>query len=141
MWEEDVQIKVSYKNDEERHNAMHHENTQVSCRKGKGSQKVWQWLDRQWTRILPRIAHDLQGTHFKDVWDTLQEHWKLYQKTHYARDDSQFEELREPEEEFGASDKDDWQIEMPDGDEIHDIEEACVDEDSPPPKNRQRLSC
>jgi hypothetical protein len=35
----------------------------------------------------------------------------------------------------------DWQIEMPDEDEIDDIEEGCVDEDSPPPKNRQRLSC
>ncbi len=45
------------------------------------------------------------------------------------------------EEECEASDKDDWQIEMPDGDEIDDIEEACVEEDSPPPKNRQRLSC
>ena len=30
---------------------------------------------------------------------------------------------------------------MPDGDEIYDIEEASVDDDSPPPKNRQRLSC
>ena len=30
---------------------------------------------------------------------------------------------------------------MPDGDEIDDIEEACVDEDSPLPQNRQRLSC
>jgi hypothetical protein len=32
-----------------------------------------------------------------------------------------------------ASDKDDWQIEMPDGDEIDNIEEASVDDDSPPP--------
>jgi hypothetical protein len=39
--------------------------TQVSCRKGKASQKVWRWLDRQWTRVLPRIAHDLQGTQVK----------------------------------------------------------------------------
>ncbi len=30
---------------------------------------------------------------------------------------------------------------MPDGDEIDDVEEASVDEDSPPPRNRQRLSC
>ncbi len=35
--------------------------------------------------------------------------------------------------------EDDWQIEMPDGDDIDDIEEACVDDDSPPPRNRQRL--
>jgi hypothetical protein len=28
-----------------------------------------------------------------------------------------------------------------DGDEIDDVEEASVDDDSPPPRNRQRLSC
>ncbi len=42
VWEEEVKIKASYKNDEERHNAMHHKKNQVSCRKGKASQKVWQ---------------------------------------------------------------------------------------------------
>ena len=30
---------------------------------------------------------------------------------------------------------------MPDGDEIDDIEEASVDDDSPPARNRQRLDC
>ena len=30
---------------------------------------------------------------------------------------------------------------MPDGDEIDDIEEASVDDDSPRPRNRQMLSC
>ncbi len=28
---------------------------------------------------------------------------------------------------------------MPDGDEIDDVAEASVDDDSPPPRNRQRL--
>jgi hypothetical protein len=51
----------------------------------------------------------------------------LYQKKHYARDDNQVEELREPEEGCEASDKDDWQIVMPDGDEIDDIKEVSVD--------------
>ncbi len=75
------------------------------------------------------------------VCNTLQYHWKLYQTKHYPRDDNEVEEWREPEEEREARDKDDWQTEMPDGDEIDDIEEACVDDDSPPPRNRQRLSC
>ncbi len=44
-------------------------------------------------------------------------------------------------EECEASDEDDWQIEMPGGDEISDVEEASVDDDLPPPRNRQRLSC
>ena len=65
----------------------------------------------------------------------------MNQKKHYARDDNQVEELRETEEECNASDKDDWQMNMPDGDEIDDIEEASVDNDSPHPRNRQRLSC
>ncbi len=30
---------------------------------------------------------------------------------------------------------------MPDGDKIDDVEEASVDDDSPTPRNRQRLSC
>ncbi len=76
-----------------------------------------------------------------DVWNTLQDHWKLYQKKHYARDDNQVEELREPDKECEASDEDDWQIDMPHGDEIIDIKDASVDDDSPHPRNRQRLSC
>jgi hypothetical protein len=47
----------------------------------------------------------------------------------------------ETEEECETSDKDDWQINMPDVDEIDNVEEASVDDDSPPPRNRQRLSC
>ncbi len=74
-----------------------------------------------------RIFKELKSS---DVWNTLQDHLKLYQKKHYARDDYQVKELREPEEECEASDKDDWQIDMPDGDEIDDIEEASVDDDS-----------
>jgi hypothetical protein len=65
----------------------------------------------------------------------------LYQKKHYARDDNQVEALMEPKEECETCDKDDWQIDMPDGDEIDDVEEASVNDDSPPPRNRNRLSC
>jgi hypothetical protein len=81
---------------------------------------------------LLRIFKELKSS---DVWNTLQDHWKWYQKKHYARDDNQVEELREPEEECEASDKDDWQLDMPDGDEIDDVEEASVNDDSPPPRN------
>jgi hypothetical protein len=65
---------------------------------------------------------------------------EIVSKETLCRDDSQVEELMEPEEECEASDKDDWQIDMPDGDEIDDVEETSVNDDSPPPRNRQRLS-
>ncbi len=83
------------------------------------------------------IFKDLKSS---NVWKTLQEYWKLYQKKHYARGRSQDDDLRTPEEECAASDKDDWQIDMPDGHDIDDIEEASVENDSPCPKTRPRLS-
>ncbi len=107
-------------------------------RDSKGLAMAGQTMDKSITKILLMIFKELKSS---DVWNTLQENWKLYQKKQYPRDDNQVEEFREHEEECEASDEDDWQIEMPDEDEIDDIEEACVDEDSPPPKNRQRLSC
>ncbi len=85
-----------------------------------------------------RIFKELRSS---DVWNTFQGHWILYQKKHYARDVNQVEELRAPEEECEASDKNDWQKDMPDGDEIDDIEEASVDDDSPRPRNRPKFSC
>jgi hypothetical protein len=87
---------------------------------------------------LLKIFKELKSS---DVWNTLQDHLKSYQKKLSSRDDNQVEELREPKEECEPSDEDDWQIEMPDGGDIDDIEEACVDDGSPPPRNRQRLSC
>ena len=76
----------------------------------------------------------MYGIHFKIIGNCIKRNFT-------QKDDNQIEELREPEEECEASDKDDWQIEMPDGDEIDDIEEACVDDESPPHRNRQRLGC
>jgi hypothetical protein len=63
VWEEDLQIMASSRIDEKRRNAIHYK--KESCRKGEVSQKVWRWLDKQWTRVLPRIAQDLQGTQVK----------------------------------------------------------------------------
>jgi hypothetical protein len=93
------------------------------------------------TRVLPRIVIIFKELKSSNVWNTHQDHWKLYQKKHYARDDNQVEEFRQPEEEREASDDDDWQIKMPDGDEIDDIEDACVDDDSTPLLLHDSCSC
>ncbi len=141
VWEEEVQIKARYKTDKERHKTMYHKKPKYHLGRGKHLKRFGNgWTDhrREYYQELLMIFKELKPS---NVWNTLQDHWRLFQKKHYGRDDNQVEEFREPEEEDEASDKDDWQIEMPDGDEIDDIEEACVDEDSPPPKNRQRISC
>jgi hypothetical protein len=80
-----------------------------------------------------RIFKDLKSS---DVWETLQDHLKLYQKKHYARDDNQDEDLRAPEEECVARNEDDWKIDMPDGDKIDEIEEESLGDDSQPPRTK-----
>jgi hypothetical protein len=80
VWEEDLQIKASSRTDEERRNAMHHENPQVSCRKGKASQKFGDgWTDngQEYCQELLMIFKELKSS---DVWNTLQDHWKLHHK-------------------------------------------------------------
>ncbi len=120
---------------------MHHKKPKYHVGKGKHLKRFGDdWTDngQEYYQQLLLIFKELKSS---DVWNTLQDHWKLYQKKHYTRDDSQVEELMEPTEVCESSDKDDWQIEMPDGDEIDDIQEACVDDDRTTPRNRQRLSC
>ncbi len=141
MWEKDLQIKVSSRTGGERSNAMHHKKPKYHVGRRKNLKRFGNcWTDNggEYYQELLMIFKELKSS---DVWNTLQDHWTLYQKKHYARDDNQVEELREPEEECKASDKDDWQTDMPDGDEIDDIEEASVYDHSPHPRNRQRLSC
>ncbi len=141
VWEEDLQIKVKSKNDLERCYAMRHKKTKYHEGRGKHLKRFC----NGWTDNVQECYQELVGI-FKnlkssDVWETLQEHWKLYQKKHYARGDNQDDDLRTPEEECAASDKDNWQRDIPDEDEIHEIEEASVDDDSQCPRTRPKFSC
>ncbi len=107
VWEEDLQIKASYKTDKERHNAMHHKKPKYHVGWGKHLKRFGDgWTDngREYYQELLMIFKTLKSS---NVWNTLQDHWKLYQKKQYARDDNQVEELREPEEECETSDEDD----------------------------------
>jgi hypothetical protein len=47
-----------------------------------------------------------------DVWKTLEDHWKLYQKKYWNKVNDQDENLYPQEEECEESDDNDWKIEM-----------------------------
>jgi hypothetical protein len=107
VWEEYLKIKANSRTDEKRHNAMHHKAPKYHVGRGKHLKRFGDgWTDngQKYHQELLRIFKEFKSS---DVWNTLQDHWKLYQKKHYARDDNQVEELREPDEECEASDKDD----------------------------------
>ncbi len=106
VWEEDLQIKARYKTDEERRNATHHKKPKYHVGRGKCLKRFdngWIENGREYYQELLRIFKELKSS---DVWNTLQDHWRLYQKRHYAKDDDQVEELMEPEKECEASDED-----------------------------------
>ncbi len=103
-----MQIKASYNTDKERRNATHHKKTKYHVGRRKCLKRFGNsWTDngQEFYQELLMIFKELKSS---DVWNTLQDHWKLYQKKQYASDDNQVEELMEPEEECEASDKDDW---------------------------------
>jgi hypothetical protein len=119
VWEEDLQVKASSKDDMERHHAIRHKKHSI-MKVGESIPKGSTDDGQEYYQELLGILKDLKSS---NVWKTLQEYWKLYQKKHYARGHNQDDDLRTPEEKCAASDKDDWQIDMPDGDEIDYIEE------------------
>ncbi len=123
------------------HHAMRHKETKYH----EGREKHLKRFCNGQTDDGQEYYQELLGI-FKDlkshnVQEKLQEYWNLYQKKHYARAHNQDDDLRTPEVECAASDKDDWQTDMPDLDEIDDIEEASVDDDSPCPRTTPRISC
>jgi hypothetical protein len=68
------------------------------------------WTDngREYYQELLGIFRNLKSS---DVWKTLQDHWKMYQRIHYNKSDtSQDDNLRRPEEECEVSDEEDWRI-------------------------------
>ncbi len=77
VWEEGLKIKASYKNDEERHNAMHHKKSKYHVGRGKHLKRFDDgWTDdgQEYYQELLMIFKELKSN---DVWNILQDHWKL----------------------------------------------------------------
>ncbi len=108
VWEEDLQIKASSKDDKERHHATNKKKTKYH----EGMRKRLKRYGNGWTnngleyyQELLRIFKELKSS---VVWETLQDHWILYQKKHCARGDNQDNDSRAPGKESKVSDEDDW---------------------------------
>jgi hypothetical protein len=89
--------------------------------------------DDGWTNIGWEYYQELLDTFKKlkssDVWKTLEDHWKLYQKKYWNKVDDQEENLFAQEEECDESDEDDWKIDIDDEDGNDDITEEIASDD------------
>jgi hypothetical protein len=75
-----------------------------------------------------------------DVWNTLQDYWKLYQKQQYNKgNDNQDDDNRGHDEECDVSDEEDWRMEVEDNVECDGIDDILSDNDEPQ-RNRQRMT-
>jgi hypothetical protein len=78
VWEEDLQIKASHKNNEERRNAMHHKKPKYHVGRGRCLKRFnngWTDNGQEYYQELLMIFKELKSS---DVRSTLQDHWKLY---------------------------------------------------------------
>ncbi len=90
------------------------------------------WTDngREYYQELLGIFSNLKSS---DVWKTLQDHWKMYQRKHYNKSDT-------PEEECEVSDDKDWRITLEDEEQCDENEVSLSDNDGEPQAKRQRIS-
>ncbi len=74
VWKEDLKIKASYKNDEERCNEMHHKKTKYHVGRGKHLKRFgigWTDIGQEYYQELLMIFKELKSS---DEWNTLQDH-------------------------------------------------------------------
>jgi hypothetical protein len=76
-----------------------------------------------------------------NVWNTLQNYWKLYQKKQYNKgNDNQDDDIGGPDEECDESDEEDWRMEVEDNGECDGINDILSDDEDEPQRNRQRIT-
>ena len=77
-----------------------------------------------------------------NVWNTLQNYWKLYQKKQYNKgNDNQDDDIGGPDEECDESDEEDWRMEVEDNIECNGSDDIILsDNEDEPPRNRQRMT-
>ena len=141
VWEEELQIRANSKSEDERKKATRKQKPKYHEGRGKRLQRFgdgWTDIGRQYYQELLGIFRNLKSS---DVWKTLQDHWKMYQREHYNKSDSsQDDNLRRPEEECEQSDEEDWRITVEDEEQCDDNEVSLSDDDGEPQSKRQRIS-
>jgi hypothetical protein len=99
VWEEDLQIKASSKDYKKRHHTTHHKQPMYHEGRGKCLKRYnsgWTDNGQDYNQELLRIFKDLKSS---DVWKTLQDQWKLYQKKYNDKGDNQDKDSKAQEEE------------------------------------------
>jgi len=76
-----------------------------------------------------------------DVWNTLQDYWRMYQKKHYNKgNDIQDDEEGDHDKECDENNEEDWRIDVEENVECDEIDDKLIDNEDEPLRNRQRMT-
>jgi len=98
------------------------------------------WTEDGWEyyQLLLGIFKNLKSS---DVWNTLQDYWKMYQKKQYNKEnDIQDDEEGGSDKECDERDEEDWRIDAKDNVECDGIDDTLSDNEDEPLRNRQRIT-
>ena len=98
----------------------------------------WTEDGREYYQLLLGIFKNLKSS---DVWNTLQDYWRMYQKKHYNKgNDIQDDEEGGHDKECDKSDEEDWRIDVKENVECDGIDDTLSDNEDEPLRNRQRMT-
>jgi len=98
----------------------------------------WTEDGREYYQLLLGIFLNLK---WSDVWNTLQDYWKIYQKKQYNKEnDIQDDEEGGRDKECNESDEEDWRIDIEDNVECDGMDDTLSDNEDEPLRNRQRIT-
>ncbi len=142
VWKEELKIRATSRTDDERRTATRENKPRYHEGRGKRLKRYADgWTDhgREYYQQLLGIFKKLKSS---DVWHTLQDYWKLYQKKQYNKgNDNQDDDIGGADEECDESDEEDWIMEVEDNIECDGSDDIILsDNEDEPPRNRQRMT-
>ena len=141
VWKEELQIRATSTTNDDRRKATREKKPRYHEGRGKRLKRYGDgWTDhgREYYQQLLGNFKNLKNC---DVWNTLQDYWKLYQKKQYNKgNDNQDDDNGGHDEECDESDEEDWRMEVEDNVECDGIDDILSDNKGEPQRNRQRMT-
>ena len=129
--------------DYEKRTAIHHKKPKYHEGRGKRLRRFGNGLTDGGHKYYRELLGIFQSLKYSTEWNTIEDHWKMYQMKRYKKGDTRQDEnlSRHDEGSEEESDESNWRIEMADDVEFDGIDDGLSNNDgSEPPQNRQRMT-
>ena len=141
VWKEELKIRATSTTDDERRKATREKKPRYHEGRGKRLKRYGDGWTDDGREYYQQLLGNFKILKNSNVWNTLQNYWKLYQKKQYNKgNDNQDDDIGGPDEECDESDEEDWRMEVEDNGECDGINDILSDNEDEPQRNRQRMT-